>query len=157
MFPVPAESNSPNRRHRWPNSRPSVLRSGTAGCQECVPSSSSLGRYSFLLITDAKAAPISAVGGDVAGVRHANSDSSTDKLTREHRMTLDEAHLILNTKPESTLESVKNVCIPFHPYPFLGFLLPRAGLTLTPIALRAPLQNELPGTESESERGCSQA
>lgn len=65
---------------------------------------------------DAKAAPASAVGSDVAGVRNATSGSSTDKLTRDHRMTLDEAHLILNTKPGTTLETVKSVRIPLpHP------------------------------------------
>ncbi|KAF7971623.1 hypothetical protein HWV62_20732 [Athelia sp. TMB] len=59
-------------------------------------------------VKNAKAAPASAVGSDVAGVRHATTGSPTDKLTREHRMTLDEAHLILNTKPDSTIESIKN-------------------------------------------------
>ncbi|KAF5389378.1 hypothetical protein D9757_004329 [Collybiopsis confluens] len=37
-----------------------------------------------------------AVGSDVAGVGNANSGSITDQLTRQHRMTLDEAHLVLN-------------------------------------------------------------
>ncbi|TCD61703.1 hypothetical protein EIP91_008033 [Steccherinum ochraceum] len=45
-------------------------------------------------------------GSDVAGIRNATSGSITDKLTREHRMTLDEAHLILNTKKEEPLESI---------------------------------------------------
>jgi len=57
-------------------------------------------------VRNAKQAPPGAITSDVAGVRNATSGSWTDKLTREHRMTLDEAHLILNTKREETLESV---------------------------------------------------
>lgn len=33
----------------------------------------------------------------------------TDKLTREHRMTVDEAHLILNTKRTESLEQILQV------------------------------------------------
>ncbi|KAF9237536.1 hypothetical protein BU15DRAFT_32419, partial [Melanogaster broomeanus] len=47
-----------------------------------------------------------ALGSDVAGLRNATSGSITDKLTREHRMTLDEAHLILNVKRGEALENV---------------------------------------------------
>ncbi|KAF5370558.1 hypothetical protein D9758_001837 [Tetrapyrgos nigripes] len=47
-----------------------------------------------------------AVGSDVAGVRNATSGSITDKLTREHRMTLDEAHLILNAKRGEEMEKI---------------------------------------------------
>lgn len=65
-----------------------------------------------LLGVDAKQAPAGAVTSDVAGVRNATSGSWTDKLTREHRMTLDEAHLILNTKREDGLEKVLKVRIP---------------------------------------------
>ncbi|KAF8591006.1 hypothetical protein K439DRAFT_1627446 [Ramaria rubella] len=43
---------------------------------------------------------------DVAGVSNATSGSITDKLTREHRMTLDEAHLILNLKRSDAMEQV---------------------------------------------------
>jgi len=48
------------------------------------------------------------VGGtsDVAGVGNATSGSVTDKLTRDHRMTLDEARLILNLKQGEGLEQV---------------------------------------------------
>jgi import inner membrane translocase subunit TIM16 len=59
--------------------------------------------------TDAKHSPQGAIGSDVAGVRNATSGSLTDKLTREHRMTLDEAHLILNVKRGETLENVLKV------------------------------------------------
>ncbi|ESK88456.1 mitochondrial import inner membrane translocase subunit tim16 [Moniliophthora roreri MCA 2997] len=46
------------------------------------------------------------VGGDVAGVANANTGSMTDQLTRQHRMTLDEAHLILNVKRGEEMEKV---------------------------------------------------
>ncbi|KAF8493625.1 hypothetical protein JB92DRAFT_2998364 [Gautieria morchelliformis] len=48
------------------------------------------------------------VGGasEVAGVSNATTGSITDKLTREHRMTLDEAHLILNLKRGEAMEEV---------------------------------------------------
>ncbi|KAF9051046.1 hypothetical protein BDZ89DRAFT_1056934 [Hymenopellis radicata] len=57
-------------------------------------------------VKNAKTAPQAGMGSDVAGVGNARSGSLTDQLTRQHRMTLDEAHLILNTKSESTLENV---------------------------------------------------
>ncbi|KAF9792897.1 hypothetical protein BJ322DRAFT_1031898 [Thelephora terrestris] len=56
-------------------------------------------------VKNAKQRP-EALGADVAGVGKATSGSVTDKLTREHRLTLDEAHLILNTKKEDQLERV---------------------------------------------------
>lgn len=46
------------------------------------------------------------MGGDVAGVGHATSGSVTDNLTREHRITLDEAQLILNVKRDDELEKI---------------------------------------------------
>ena len=62
------------------------------------------------MLLDAKHRPEGAIGGsDIAGIRNATSGSLTDKLTREHRMTLDEAHLILNTKKEESLEKVLQV------------------------------------------------
>jgi import inner membrane translocase subunit TIM16 len=70
---------------------------------------------------DAKQAPPGAITSDVAGVRNATSGSWTDRLTREHRMTLDEAHLILNTKREDALENVLKVRIPSS---FFFFLRP---------------------------------
>ncbi|KAG8214034.1 hypothetical protein J3R82DRAFT_10790 [Butyriboletus roseoflavus] len=47
-----------------------------------------------------------ALSADVGGVRNATSGSATDKLTREHRMTLDEAHLILNVKRGEAMENI---------------------------------------------------
>lgn len=61
---------------------------------------------------DAKQRP-EALGSDVVGVGKATSGSLTDKLTREHRLTLDEAHLILNTKKEDHLEQVLAVSAKF--------------------------------------------
>ena len=48
-------------------------------------------------------------GGDVAGLKNATSQSITDQLTRQHRMTLDEAELILNVKREAEMEQVLKV------------------------------------------------
>ncbi|KAK0461355.1 uncharacterized protein EV420DRAFT_1531712 [Desarmillaria tabescens] len=56
-------------------------------------------------VKNAKAAP-QAIGSDVAGVSNARSGSLTDQLTRQHRMTLDEAHLILNTKRGEEMEKI---------------------------------------------------
>ncbi|KAJ2918511.1 hypothetical protein MD484_g1882, partial [Candolleomyces efflorescens] len=53
-----------------------------------------------------KSTPEGAIAGDAAGVGHATSGSPTDQLTRQHRMTLDEASLILNVKKDSPLEQV---------------------------------------------------
>jgi import inner membrane translocase subunit TIM16 len=71
------------------------------------------------LHTDAKNRP-EALGSDVEGVGRATSGSLTDKLTREHRLTLDEAHLILNTKKEDSLEQILTVGadISLHPPTF---------------------------------------
>ncbi|KAH9007966.1 Pam16-domain-containing protein [Lactarius deliciosus] len=55
---------------------------------------------------NAKHRPQGAMGSDVAGVGNATTGSMTDKLTREHRMTVDEAHLILNAKRGDNLEHI---------------------------------------------------
>jgi import inner membrane translocase subunit TIM16 len=44
--------------------------------------------------------------GDVAGMENATTGSITDRLTREHRMTLDEARLILDVKSENGMDQV---------------------------------------------------
>lgn len=49
--------------------------------------------------------------GDAAGVGNATSGSLTDRLTREHRMTADEARLILNAKREDGLENILRVSL----------------------------------------------
>src|SRR6267154_2934363 len=60
------------------------------------------------IVADAKHRPQGAIG-EVDGVGHATTGSVTDKLTREHRMTLDEAHLVLNTKREEGIEQILKV------------------------------------------------
>ncbi|KAJ6475288.1 hypothetical protein C8R47DRAFT_1142926 [Mycena vitilis] len=57
-------------------------------------------------VKNAKASPQGVLGNDVAGVGNASSASRTDQLTRHHRMTLDEAHLILNTKTGEQMEKI---------------------------------------------------
>ncbi|ETW80486.1 mitochondrial import inner membrane translocase, partial [Heterobasidion irregulare TC 32-1] len=57
-------------------------------------------------VKNAKHRPDGSIGGDVAGVGNAKSGSLTDRLTRDHRMTLDEAHLILNVKRTEAMEQI---------------------------------------------------
>ncbi|KAI0329689.1 protein transporter [Cubamyces sp. BRFM 1775] len=57
-------------------------------------------------IQNAKYRPPGAGGTDVAGVGNATSGSLTDRLTREHRMTADEARLILNVKKDDPIERI---------------------------------------------------
>lgn len=59
----------------------------------------------MLSLSDAKHRP-EALSSDVGGMRNATSGSATDKLTREHRMTLDEAYLILNAKRGEAVENI---------------------------------------------------
>lgn len=58
-----------------------------------------------MVLADAKYSPQAALGNDAAGV-----GSATDHLTRLHRMTLDEAHLILNVKRGDPMETIIKVC-----------------------------------------------
>jgi mitochondrial import inner membrane translocase subunit TIM16 len=58
---------------------------------------------------DAKHSPQGLLGNDVAGVGNATSGSVTDKLTRAHRMTLDEARMVLNVKRGEEIETVLKV------------------------------------------------
>ncbi|PPQ68194.1 hypothetical protein CVT25_015026 [Psilocybe cyanescens] len=55
---------------------------------------------------NAKHSPAAVMGHDSAGVGHATSGSPTDQLTRQHRMTLDEAQLILNVKRGDDIEQI---------------------------------------------------
>ena len=66
---------------------------------------------------DAKNRP-EALGSDVVGVGKATSGSLTDKLTREHRLTLDEAHMILNAKKEESLGQILSVSANYFCYIF---------------------------------------
>ncbi|EJD52762.1 hypothetical protein AURDEDRAFT_55814, partial [Auricularia subglabra TFB-10046 SS5] len=56
-------------------------------------------------VKNAKHRPQGGVG-DAAGVTTARSGSVTDRLTREHLMTMDEAHLILNVKRGEPMEKI---------------------------------------------------
>jgi len=53
---------------------------------------------------NAQSRPQAALQSEAAGVTNATSGSLTDTLTREHRLTLDEARLILNLKKEDPFE-----------------------------------------------------
>lgn len=64
--------------------------------------------HSLITLLDAKHTPAGS-SSDVAGVSNATSGSITDKLTREHRMTIDEAYLILNLKRGEPMEQIVKV------------------------------------------------
>ncbi|CEL60917.1 Mitochondrial import inner membrane translocase subunit tim-16 OS=Neurospora crassa (strain ATCC 24698 / 74-OR23-1A / CBS 708,71 / DSM 1257 / FGSC 987) GN=pam-16 PE=3 SV=1 [Rhizoctonia solani AG-1 IB] len=55
---------------------------------------------------NAKHRPAGGVEGEAAGIGNATSGSVTDRLTRDHRMTVDEAQLILNVKRDAPLEEI---------------------------------------------------
>ncbi|KAJ7703282.1 Pam16-domain-containing protein [Mycena rosella] len=57
-------------------------------------------------VKNAKASPQGVLGNDVGGVGNATTASRTDQLTRQHRMTLDEAHLILNVKHGEQMQKI---------------------------------------------------
>jgi mitochondrial import inner membrane translocase subunit TIM16 len=48
---------------------------------------------------------------------NATSGSTTDQMTRTHRITLDEAHLILNVKQGEPMERIMQVREPSHASP----------------------------------------
>ena len=87
------------------------------------------------LAADAKSPP-QALGADASGVRNATSGSWTDRLTREHRMTLEEAYLVLNAKREDGAAGVLRVgffFLLFHSFHF--FLGGRGFFVLGPLGL----------------------
>ena len=89
----------------------------------------------FLYI-DTKQRP-EALGSDAVGVGKATSSSLTDKLTPEHQLTLEEAHLILNTKKEDSPEQTMAVSARFSiPFPRS---LTSSGCTSV---LQTPIQTE---------------
>lgn len=93
-------------------------------------------RLTIYTLLDAKYRP-EAVSGDVAGMRTATSGSLTDRLTREHRMTIDEARLILNVNKEDPMETILSVRLA------LSRGLPGVLSLCAPhTALRAPVQSE---------------
>ncbi|KAI5120337.1 hypothetical protein M0805_009413 [Coniferiporia weirii] len=80
-----------------------IIQVAIAGAQILGKAFAAAGRQAY---RNAQHRPQGGVMGDAAGVSNATSGSLTDRLTREHRMTPDEARLILNVKPEDPMESV---------------------------------------------------
>ncbi|KAH8119075.1 protein transporter [Phellopilus nigrolimitatus] len=74
-----------------------------AGAQILGKSFAAAGRQAY---KNAQHRPQGGVMGDAAGVSHATSGSVTDRLTREHKMTMDEARLILNVKRGDATENI---------------------------------------------------
>lgn len=70
----------------------------------------------------------------MAGVGNASSGSMTDQLTRQHRMTLDEAHLILNVKRGEEMDNVLKV-MSFQ----LVIILSSELLSILPLSSHTPL------------------
>ena len=62
--------------------------------------------HSLPSVSDVKSTPEGGIAGGAAGVGNATSGSVTDQLTRQHRMTFDEASLILNVKKDADLQQV---------------------------------------------------
>lgn len=87
-------------------------------------------------LVDVKSTPEGAIAGDAAGVGNATSGSVTDQLTRQHRMTLDEAQLILNVKKDTPLEQVLKVYVQLSQVYFLSLNSPIP-------ELRTSLQSQL--------------
>ncbi len=111
ILSVGPQNYHPNPCHGHTNIWKSLAGGLTAGRKKYVRAwSSTIGLTAFLFHADAKHRPQGAIGSDVAGVGNATTGSITDKLTREHRMTLDEAHLILNAKRGDNLEHILRVC-----------------------------------------------
>lgn len=77
--------------------------------------------------SDAQHRPQGMLAGDEAGIGSATSGSFSDRLTRDHRMTFDEAQQILNVKQGDPVETILRVRTR-HDF--------QAGLWLTCIHLR---------------------
>jgi hypothetical protein len=93
------------------------------------------------LFADAKHRPHGAIGSEVEGVGNATTGSVTDKLTREHRMTLDEAHLILNTKHGEAVERILQV----RPSVLPDFVHRQLRANFCDLELRTLVQSQLSG------------
>lgn len=61
--------------------------------------------------TDARHRPPGGIEGEAAALGNATSGSATDRTTRELKMTVDEAQLILNVKPDTPLEDIVKVSL----------------------------------------------
>ena len=102
-------SHRPNIHFRLQGCRKSIFGSRETGGEKFVFNNHS--NSSVDISPDAKTSPQGVLGNDVAGVGNANSGSATDHLTRQHRMTLDEAQLILNVKRETPMEQIMKVLL----------------------------------------------
>jgi hypothetical protein len=100
-------SHRPNIHFRLQGCGKGIFGSREAGREKFVFNNHS--NSSVNISTDAKTSPQGVLGNDVAGVGNANSGSAADQLTRQHRMTLDEAQLILNVKRETPMEQIMKV------------------------------------------------
>ena len=109
---VIAKDSNPNSRHGNQDFGQGFFRGWQTGRQKYFadPSTWPNDKHPFFY-PDAKHRPAGASGGDIAGIENAKTGSITDTLTREHRMTLDEAQLILNLKRDDALEQVLKVCL----------------------------------------------
>lgn len=105
------ENSCPDSNHWDTNFRQGSLRGRQASGQKCVicPAHTTGRLMLTMCSSDARHSPQGMLGSDIAGLKDANSSSITDQLTRQHRMTLDEAHLILNVKRGESLEAVQKV------------------------------------------------
>ena len=111
MFLVTSEGRNTNHHRRGADSWKGVCCSWEAGLQKCdglLFSPHGLDAY-LCSYQDAQHRPQGGALGDAAGVGNATSGSLTDRLTREHRMTADEARLILNLKREDGAENILRV------------------------------------------------
>ena len=104
-IPVSSKSHHPDPHHRDSDIWQGAVCRRNAGRKEYRVPDCVCDEATYMSCVDAKHRP-EGLGSDVVGMGKATSGSLTDKLTREHRLTLDEAHLILNAKKEDSLEQV---------------------------------------------------
>ena len=105
---VCSQSHHPDPHNGDPDIWQGIVCCGNASSKKYRDRALVYGEMTHLKCVDAKSRP-EALGSDVMGVGKATSGSITDKLTRDHRLTLDEAHMILNTKKEDPLEQIRAV------------------------------------------------
>ena len=109
-IPVRSKSHRPDPYHGVPDIWQGVICRRSAGRKKYGVPSFTCDKAAYASCVDAKHRP-EGLGSDVTGVGKATSGSLTDKLTREHRLTLDEAHLILNAKKEDPMEQILAVSV----------------------------------------------
>ena len=109
---VCSKSHHPDSYHGDPDIWQGVVCRRNAGRKKYCVSDFVCDEGTYISCVDAKHRP-EGLGSDVVGMGKATSGSLTDKLTREHRLTLDEAHLILNAKKEDSLEQILAVSAEF--------------------------------------------